>query len=202
MRKYFFVVFYNVKINFEKIFADNKKLGKASLFLFFIAVLYTFTVGIGYTNGFGAVVEPILKIPADEYYYYEMFFAIPLFFIIAVVFGGVSRLFSHIIGGKGSFENNYAIYATVSVVPTFITMWLPETVLIVFMPHMRAEPLGGFKNMPIWLDAARQIFGLLWPLVIAVVGIRISEKISYLKAFIVTFFSFLIAGFIMFIFVR
>jgi hypothetical protein len=38
--------------------------------------MYTVTVGVGYLNGFGAVLKPWLPIPAEDYYFWETLFVI------------------------------------------------------------------------------------------------------------------------------
>jgi hypothetical protein len=33
------------------------------------------------------------------------------------------------------------------------------------LPDQRAQPLGGFAFLPVWLDAVRQILSFVWPLI-------------------------------------
>ena len=174
----------------------------SAVLLLIMGVLYTFTVFVGWRNGFGAVTTPFLNLPAEDYYLYETFFCLPVFFLIAVVFGGVSRLLAMAVGGRGNFESNFTVYVTCSVLPMFLTMWLPETVLMVFFPAARAENLGGFPGLPVWLDAVRQIAGIVWPLAVAVVGIRISEKIGVFRSLFVTLATFLVCAGLMIVFIR
>ncbi|WP_069650780.1 YIP1 family protein [Caloranaerobacter ferrireducens] len=202
MFKYLTIPVYNTKKYIEQLINDEYKITYGIVFLLLLGGLYTITVYVGYIRGFGAVVEPFLSIPAEEYYLWETFFTIPIFFLIAIVFAGVSRLLSIMFHGIGSFENNFVIYCIASVLPTLITMWIPETMLIIFFPDMRATPLGGFKIMPSWIDLIRQIIGVIWPMIITIIGINISEKIGWLKSSIVTVVSFIPTAVLMLIFIR
>ncbi len=202
MREFITVSFLKSESTYKTIFSNERKVPFASILLLALGVLYTFTVVIGYRNGFGAAVTPFLAIPPEKYYFYEAFFGIPVFFIIAIVFAGLTRLLSLALGGTGSFENNYVIYCTASIIPTLILMWLPETVLIVFFPHMRAQPLGGFAVLPAWADALRQVIGVAWPMAISVIGLKVSERVSIAKSFIAAFTAFLVCAALMVVFIR
>ena len=168
-------------------FNDKHKVGYAVLALFILGLLYTFTIVVGYLNGFGAAHSPWLAIPPEDYYLWESFFALPVYFVSVILFAGTARLLSMLFRGTGSFEHIFAIYAIALVFPTVITMWIPETTLIVFFPDQRLMPLGGFAVMPMWLDTLRQLVGGLWPVVIAVIGIRKSEHITWWQSGFVTF---------------
>ncbi len=85
-------------------------------------------------------------------------------------------------GGRGTFENNYVINATASILPTLLTMWVPETLLVIYFPHLAATALGGIKIIPVWADVARQAAGIIWPMFIAVIGIKIAENVNTIKS--------------------
>jgi len=168
---------------------DSHKLSYAALAILLQGGLYTCTVFIGHRNGFGAVTTPFLNIPAEDYYYWETFFTIPVFFLTVLVFAGTARLLAAAWGGRGSFENAFALYGLALVGPTLVTMWLPETILMVFFPDYRLEPLGGFSVFPAWVDAVRQLAGGIWPVIITGLGITHSEKLSRWKSALVTFLA-------------
>lgn len=84
----------------------------------------------------------------------------------------------------------------------FLTMWLPETVL--FLLSNYAQEIQSFQNNPMisLIHTARQIVGIVWPLVIIVIGITISEKIKWLPAILVTVVAMLPTAALMVIFIR
>jgi len=107
--KYFFVPIFKPKQNIIKLLVDKHKMAYSFIIFLFLGSIYTITVFIGYKNGFGAVQEPFLKIPAEDYYFWQMFYQIPLFIIIAILFAGTARLTAIPFKGKGTFEDIFAI---------------------------------------------------------------------------------------------
>ena len=79
---------------------------------------------------FGAQVAPFLRIAAERYYFWQCFFQIPLFLLTNVVFAGTARLLAAACGGRGSYEDIFALCCTAMTLPMFLTMWLPETLFI------------------------------------------------------------------------
>ena len=84
----------------------------------------------------------------------------------------------------------------------FVTLWIPETMLLVFFPDHRLTPLGGFAIIPVWLDTFRIIVGFVWMFAIIVRGIMICEKVSSWKAIVISLCGGLPMGVLMAIFIR
>jgi hypothetical protein len=188
--------------NLRRLLSDPYRVGYGALALAILGALYAITTYAGYQNGFGAVNQPFLNIPAKDYYLWETWFGTSVFFVVAIVFAGVSRLIALPLRGQGSFENTFAVYCISIVLPMFITMWLPESTLMILLPDLRSAPLGGFAFMPPWLDALRQIVGIVWPLVTTWTGIKHSEKLTGLPSVLVTVLAFIPTAILIFVFIR
>ncbi len=186
----------------EELLEDKHHLAYSASMILAIGVLYTITVAVGYRNGFGAAVTPWLNIPASEYYFWEQFFVIPVFFLGVIVFAGTARLLAARLGGSGTFELDISLYSAALVLPTLLTMWLPETLLIVFFPDARLTPLGGFAVIPPWLDAVRQIGGALWTMIIAGMGLCRAEQLGWLKAVLIMLLAMIPTVMMTLVFVR
>lgn len=199
---YILIPIYQPRAKLQSFLNDTSKVLYAFMALFTLGILYTITIYIGYRHGFGAVVKPFLAIPAEQYYFWETFFALPVFLMIAIVFAGLCRLIAHIFNGSGSFENIFSIYCISITLPMFLTMWLPESMLIIFFPSQRATELGGFKIFPVWIDALRQIAGIVWPLIITVMGIKISERMNWGKSILAAIIAFVPTALLIVIFIR
>ena len=199
---YLLIPIYKPKQGLCRLLTDRLALGYALLSLLLMGVLYTIAVYIGYRNGFGAVLTPFLSISAEEYYLWETFFVVPAFFVFTIVFAGTARLLAVPFKGAGRFENNFAIYSIATVLPTLLLFWLPEASIMILFPDDRATPLGGFAMLPPMVDAIRQIVAALWPLVITALGIRISEKVSFGAAGVITVIAFIPTAVLMITFIR
>jgi hypothetical protein len=185
-----------------RLIADRHRVGYAVLALLLIGLLYTVVVYIGYTRGFGAVTPPVLNIAPEEYYRWETFFGLPVYFIIAIVFAGTARLIAHGLRGTGSYESLFAVYGVTSVLPMLILLWIPEAILMVLLPDQRTQPLGGATFLPPWLDAARQILSFVWPLVITWLGIKYAEHLNGWRSAIVTVCAFIPTVILILVFIR
>lgn len=191
---YFIFPAYKPSTNIKLLTNDKNKITYATLIFLFLGVIYTFSVQIAYMKGIGASVEPFFKIPAKDYYYWQRFFQIPFFFITSILFAGIVRLLSIIFNGNGNFEDHFCVFAIAQTLPMLLTMWIPETIIFVFFDHT--------DIIPVWLDILRQIAGILWPIVITIIGISIIENIKWYQATIIAIISAIPVVATMVIFIR
>lgn len=124
----------------------------------------------------------MLPIPAADYYLWETFFTIPVFFLILACAAAIAQLVSRAWRGRGTFEDTFAVLSLGILLPTFPLMWMPETLVLVFLPQLRAEPLGGFSFMPDWLNNARQICVPVWALLSWVASVSLVQRFGHLRA--------------------
>ena len=143
----------------------------------FLGVVYTFSVQLAYSRGIGAQVEPFVTIPAAEYYFYQRFWQVPFFLLTSVLFSGVARLVAIPLAGQGRFEDVLCVSWVAQTLPMFLTMWLPETLMFVFLP--------GTPIRPLWLDVARQVAGIAWAIVVMVMGVGQVERLYWPRSLVV-----------------
>ncbi len=186
----------------DELIADRRGPLYGLAVLALLGALYTFTVYLGYLRGFGAVTPVLLNVAPEKYYYYETFFCLPVFVFAAILFAGTARLIASALKGSGSFEQIFSVMSVCLTLPMLLTMWIPETALIAFFPEGRATPLGGFAAMPAWLDAARQIAGIVWPLAVMAAGIHRIEKLSAAASIAVTLAAFVPVAVLIAVFIR
>lgn len=192
--RFFLLPIYNPIKGINLISENKRKIIYSVIIFLFLGIIYTISVQLAYMKGLGANVEPFIKIPANEYYYWQRFFQIPFFFITSIIFAGTVRLLSVIFSGKGNYEDHFCIFAIAQTFPMFITMWIPETIYFVFF--------GKSTVMPVWFDISRQIIGIVWPLIIMIIGITIIEKIKWYYSTIVTLVASVPSVLLMIIFIR
>jgi len=200
--QYLLMPVYKPGSGLRQLIFDRRSVAYASLAIFLLGLLYSIALYSGYRHGFGAVTPPALNISAAQYYLWEAFFGIPVYFATAILFAGTARLLAMAWHGQGSFELLYAMYGLFSFLPMFILLWLPEAALMIFFPEQKSQPLGGFALMPAWLDAARQILSVLWTLALLWLGVRQSERLSWASSLLVTLLGFIPTSAIVLIFIR
>lgn len=186
----------------EELVSDPRKAAFGAVAAVLLGLCYTATVYVGWTHGFGAVVDPWLPIPAEEYYLYETFFALPVYMIVYVSAAGAIQLLLRSVGGSGSFEDVFAVVTLASTLPTLLLMWLPETVLLVLAPDARAEPLGGFAGLPSSIDSLRQLLVPIWLIVASSLALARSHRVAVYRAMLATVIGLVPAGVIAFTYIR
>ena len=193
LRFFLLPIFQPIK-GIQLLLENKRKITYSVLIFLFLGIIYTISVQLAYMKGLGANVEPFIKIPANEYYFWQRFYQIPFFFITSIIFAGTVRLLSIAFSGKGRYEDHFCIFAIAQTFPMFITMWVPETIYFVFFNKATV--------MPIWFDVTRQIIGILWPLIIMILGISIIEKIKWYHSLLVTLIASVPTVLLMVIFIR
>jgi hypothetical protein len=151
--------------------ANPRKVVRSLVIFLFLGGIYTLSVQMAWSRGLGAEVEPFVRIPAEDYYYWQRFWQIPFFFLTTILFAGTVRLLAVSVKGRGNFIDLFCLFCVAQTFPMFLTMWVPETIGFVFFP--------GQSIFPVWVDAARQIIGILWPLLLTIIGITIIEDIKW-----------------------
>lgn len=197
--RYLVLPIYRSIVSMNDLIEDDKRLNFGASILLFVAVLYTITVAIAARKGIHVVVKPFLNIPPESYYRWEVFFTIPVFFLTVIVFSGFARFFAELLGGKGDFETIFAVYSVVIVLPLILTMWIPETLLILLKePHS----LNPHVIIPAVIDIPRQVIGVLWPLVYTVIAIKRIEGFGLAKSLLISLLAFVPYTVLILVFIR
>ena len=194
LSKFFVLPAYKPVEGISRLLNNKYKIAYAILIFFFLGILYTVSVQLAYSRGLGALVQPFINIPAQDYYFWQRFYQVPFFFLTSIVFAGTARLISIPFKGKGNFEDIFCILSISLTLPMLITMWVPETIYFIFFPGQ------GIK--PVIVDILRQVAGIVWPLAICVIGITIIEKVRWYYSIIITLIASIPMAALMVIFIR
>jgi hypothetical protein len=193
-------------VTFNWLASDSKKLTQSFRAILLIGALYTLTV-IGLAVIGADISSPAwMSIPADEYYFWEIFLAMPVVVLGWIMAAGVAQLLSKLFGGSGNFEATLAVLGFAVTVPMFVT-WIPETVGTILM-------VTGVMTQTDWLEMTSkpgfwQVFGLAYQLVAVAwcaflfpVAIAQSQRLRWWRAIIVGVATLAVFGLAMFTFIR
>jgi len=191
---YFFIPIYQPFFSLKQLLNEKQKLSYALVIYLFLGLLYEISVLVAYSRGLGAQLMPFIKIPAEEYYFWQLFFQIPVFIIIAILYAGLSRLLAVTFHGTGSFENLFCLICVAITFPMFFTMWIPESFEFFFFPGRNL-----FPDLFHWI---RQLIGIIWPLIIVSIGLHKIESISWFASIFITLVAFIPCGVLMVLVIR
>jgi hypothetical protein len=144
----------------------------------FISVIDGVVAFVGGLNGIGAYTEPSLRVPADTYYLWMGPLTPAIYLLHFVVLSGLIQLGSQLVGGRGRFEDTFTVVSLTFFLPVFLTMWVPETPYLVFFPECQRDAAGGLGYLPAWLDAGRQVIGVVWILVILTLAVSSVQSVG------------------------
>ena len=183
---------------FERLLAEPRPIAYGATAILLVGALYTVTTVIGYLNGFGAYTPPFLPIAQKDYYLFQPFFTIPIFWLCTLVCAGVVQFFSAFAGGRGKFENGVAV-AGFSLFMTIVPlMWIPETIMFAFNLHLPGEELVGTIGLDPAVDLIfRQGGTVLWQLAVTMIGVRKVQRLSWGKTLVIGLMGF-VAYFLVF----
>ena len=158
--------------------------------VFILAVLYELAFVLWALGDATVTMPAFLKIPEDRYYYYELIFAIPVFFIVWLLAGGIAYLLSKALGGSGSYDTilgGFGIAGLISayftLIPDFIQGALWTTGWVPFDEYQAATSRGPLLVL-VW---AYILAYNVSHLVLYTVTIRFSQDLGTLKsAFVAT----------------
>lgn len=156
---------------FKQLSVSEKSSHSGWLFTTGYSTLYSVTALILAARGWEPVVDPTLPIPKKDYYWYQAGFTIP----VGVAGVGLNSLtaygLSHAFGSDVTMAELWGPISVASVVPTFITMWVPETLIIPWR-----EPSN---TLPAQIDITRIIVGGVWSTALNIVAIKAATDLKW-----------------------
>ncbi|AIF69695.1 hypothetical protein PAP_06490 [Palaeococcus pacificus DY20341] len=203
---YLYGAAFKPRSTFDRLLKDPRRLVHGFKAVLLISALYTLTVvGLAITHAV-PVVPPWVAIPAEDYYFWEIFFTLPVFVMAWILAAGLVQLCGRVFNGEGTFEDTLAVLGFVLTVPMFVT-WIPETVMtLLFLAgaitqrellEMTSKP-GALRVFA----STYQLVALVWYLILTTVAVGVVQKLRLRQAAVVAVLTVLTVGFIMLIFIR
>lgn len=130
---------------------------------------------------------PILRIAPERYYVYELFFLLPVAVVSVVVHAGVSHLVCWVRGGRGTFDDLFALLGF-SYVILALVMGIPDLLLGLFRPATSIGP--------------HVVLGTFWFSILSVFAVKEAEKVSWVMATVASLSGLLANAALQFTFMR
>ena len=191
---------------FDRLLEDPQRLGHGSAAILFIGLLYTLTV-IGLAVVRADIAFPAwVAIPRESYYFWEIFFAIPVYLAAWILAAGMIQLLCRPCGGRGTFEETLAVLGFAVTLPSFVT-WLPETagvILILLGVLTQAEWWEIIARPGFWqlFSQVYQFVALAWFLLLFPLAVATIQKVRGWQAAIVGGLTVAVIGLVVLIFIR
>ncbi|MHB8055254.1 MAG: hypothetical protein ACYDH3_08410, partial [Candidatus Aminicenantales bacterium] len=117
---------------FRRLLTEKKRFAKGFRIMLFIGILYTISIAGLAVAGALLPAPGFLPLDSHNYYFYEMFFALPAFIGAWLLASGAGTIVSLALRGRGPFKAAAAAWAYAFAAPLFL-MWLPHAAFSGFL---------------------------------------------------------------------
>jgi hypothetical protein len=196
---YFYEFITNPRRASEDISADKSGLWAGLWWVIIFCLCYSVTVLIFYLLGHTPVSKPFLTIPLEKWYLIQTFTTLPVGLAGFLSYSGLAYLLCKLARGEGSFDQTFASQAFTLHIPTFIFMWIPETLIapILIANGMHALP------WPDWIENLRVfVLPFIWIFIISTIALSKIHNIQWWKSIIIIIISSIPMAGIMAVFIR
>jgi hypothetical protein len=204
---YYTGVFLHPSETFRKLLNDDRRL-KFGLFAFLIpAIGYTlFYIMAWKAGGSPSTFKPWLAIPIEKYFFYDIFLALPTYFLCLVTTAAILQLLSKLFGGKGSFEDSFSVLGFGVGVATWSTMLHDLTdSFLAFTGIINMREYEKMLNEPtFWRSLLWTLFAIyfVWFIVLFTKGMKEVQKTSPLVSLLLGISGLVVFQLIFLIFIR
>jgi hypothetical protein len=196
---YFYKFIVNPARAAEEIAQDKSGLWAGLWWVIIFYICYAVTVLVFYLLGHLPVSKPFLTIPLEKWYLVQTFTTLPIGLAGFLSYSGLAYLLCKLAKGKGNFDQTLASQAFTVNLPTFIFMWIPETLIapILIANGMHSVP------WPDWVENLRIfVFPFAWIFIISTIALTRIHHIRWWKSLIIILVSFIPTAGIMAVFIR
>lgn len=137
----------------------------------------------------------VLNIPAEQYYFYERYFILPVALAGTILTAGVIRLVARTWNGKGHFEDLFALFGFCMIIIA-VVMGIPDF-LIAPLTKIGIITYHGFEYV-----GPHVFIATLWYLFLMILSVKEVERLPWITSIIFTLIGFAVNGMVQFIFIR
>lgn len=159
-----------------------------------IAVLYEIAILLWALGSDGVTLLAFLRIPEEQYYFYELIFLIPMFIVTWLLASGIAYVISKALGGRGSFDAilggfgvSMAVSFYFSLIPDYIQGILWTTGWVPFHQYLEITSQG----IPLVIVWTYLLAWVLAHLVFYSITIYQTQGLSSIRSTFTAFVSFL-----------
>jgi hypothetical protein len=159
-----------------------------------IAILYEIAILLWALGSDGVTLPPFLRIPEEQYYFYELIFIIPMFFVTWLLASGIAYVMSMLLGGNGSFDailGGFGVSMTISfyfsLIPDYIQGILWTTGWVPFHQYLEITS----KGIPMAIVSSYLLAWFLSHLIFYAITTHYTQGLDRLRSALVAITSFL-----------
>ena len=200
-------VFLRPATTMRELVSDGRKLKFGVYAILIPAIGYTLFYFMAWkAGGSPSTFKPWLAIPIKKYFFWDLFLTIPAYFVSILLATSVLYLLSKLMGGTGSWDDNFSVLAFSAGVATWSTMLhdLTDSFLgfigIINMKHYEL-----LLNTPtFWRSLLWTLFLIYfaWFFVLFIKGVKEAQKLSWFKSILLGIMGVVVYQVMLLVFIR
>lgn len=159
-----------------------------------VAILYEAAILLWALGADGVTLPAFLRIPEEQYYFYELVFLIPLFFLTWLLAASIAYVASKALGGRGSFDPLLGGFGVAIAISAYFTL-IPDYIQGVlwtsgWVPFREYQELtgSGILHVIVW---AYMLAYTLCHLILYGITVSQTQNLSRTRSAVVALVSFL-----------
>lgn len=159
-----------------------------------VAILYEGAILLWALGADGVTLPAFLRIPEEQYYFYELVFLIPLFFLTWLLAASIAYVASKALGGRGSFDPLLGGFGVAIAISAYFTL-IPDYIQGVlwtsgWVPFREYQELtgSGILHVIVW---AYMLAYTLCHLILYGITVSQTQNLSRTRSAVVALVSFL-----------
>ncbi len=177
--------------------ARERNTGQGWAAVLLLGIIYTVVCAIAAARGVEPITEPALPISKQSYYFWEIFFCLPLYIGAWYLFAWLNFLIGKRFGSGSSFRSVLMPLGFAITIPLIPIMWTTDLIYVSLMIDLQKAGIAG----QVW-NIFYQAFTILWMMALYIIATREAHKIVMGKAVTTTLVSILPVAFIMAVAIR
>ena len=182
---FFFGTVFRPNTAFAALQSDPRRFSKGFRAVLAPGILFAVTAGLLAVGGAQVAAPPVLPLAGENYYFFQIFFALPVFLVGWILAGSFARVFGRWRKGSGSYRGTLAALGFAFGVPA-LAAWVPQAVFAALtLLEMRQDEFMDMTAQPgLQRTIAFAMQGLVavWTIFLSAAAVRAGLKLHWAKA--------------------
>jgi hypothetical protein len=170
---------------FEALQSDPKRLSKGFRAIFVPGILFMITAGLLAFGGALVAAPAILPLAGENYYFYQIFFALPVFLLGWILAAAFARIFGRSGIRTATYKGTLAALGFAFGIPALV-VWVPQAVFaaltLLGMGQEEFMDLTAQRGPQRTIAFAVQAAVVAWTVLLSVAAVRAGLKLRWWKA--------------------
>ena len=194
------------RMTFILLLSEPRRMALAFGSVLLMGVLYTLTAAGNAAAGAQPLMPPLVAIPSESYYSWEILFMIPVYIAGWILAAGIAQALGKLFGGSGDFEETLSVFGFALNIPWYITWMADSVVALLYLSGSmtQAEWKTLVEKPGLWqiVTYSYPLLSLVWLFVLVATAISVVHGLRRWQTLLTTTVTVIALQIVMLIFIR